>query len=208
MRSSVIILGLILPVLAQQNNGDHTTLVKNFIRNDRKKPQNDCIPIDYLEDCILKHPLGGCTLCTPTFLPTDQPSDQPSVYSEQPTVQPTSQPTTSQPIDQPTVQPTSTQSTSQPTATATQSCHAENHGELWVSYSILIGVPFGGKSDCDATYHELEKSVDAGITIWQCVNENGNIRLWFNCIPGQGDKINRALGPRYPSVNSFNCPDQ
>ena len=103
----------------------------------------------------------------------------------------------------------------------TQSCHSTCHG-LWASYSILIRVPFGGKSDCDATFNAIDhggpliwqggRQTNAWpavpISNWQCVNEDGNIRLWFNAAPGQSDAINPALEWRYPNVaGGFNCPD-
>ena len=77
-----------------------------------------------------------------------------------------------------------------------------------MSYSIYIGVPYGGKSDCDATYTALKHSM--ALSNWQCVEKDGNIQLYFN-VPEDnftyGDKINAVLESRYPSVNSFNCPD-
>jgi len=104
-----------------------------------------------------------------------------------------------------------------PERRATQSCTATNHA-FFVSYSVLIRVPYGGKSDCDATFHAL---TNAGpiiavqdyewdavpLTNWQCVESNGNIQLWFNCAGGQGSDINSALESRYTSVGEFNCPD-
>lgn len=45
------------------------------------------------------------------------------------------------------------------------------------------------------------------ISNWQCVEENGNIRLWFNAAEGQSSGLNAALESRYPTVDSFNCPD-
>lgn len=45
------------------------------------------------------------------------------------------------------------------------------------------------------------------ISNWQCVEENGNIRLWFNAAEGQSSDLNAALESRYPTVDSFNCPD-
>jgi hypothetical protein len=65
---------------------------------------------------------------------------------------------------------------------ATQSCHATSHG-AWVSYSIYIGVTYSGVYKCNDTYNNLEDEV-TNISNWQCVEENGNIRLWFNGIPG------------------------
>ena len=37
----------------------------------------------------------------------------------------------------------------------TQSCHCTTHG-WYESYSVLIRVPYIGKSDCDATYNAFE----------------------------------------------------
>jgi len=104
-----------------------------------------------------------------------------------------------------------------PERRATQSCHATNHG-LYVSYSILIRVPYGGKSDCDTTFHTLTNAgpilgVEAyewdaiDLTNWQCVESSGNIQLWFNCAGEQGTDINSALESHYTSVDKFNCPD-
>lgn len=88
---------------------------------------------------------------------------------------------------------------------ATQSCHATDHG-VFASYSIRIGVPYGGPDECDDTYNNLEDEVGE-VTSWQCVEDNGNIQLWFDVPTGNGDGINVVLGSLYPSVNSFNCPD-
>lgn len=60
----------------------------------------------------------------------------------------------------------------------TQSCHATDHGPF-VSYSVLIGVPYAGAKDCDDTYNVLE-SAEGAISNWQCVEKDGNIQLWFN----------------------------
>ena len=91
-----------------------------------------------------------------------------------------------------------------PERRATQSCHVTYHS-FWVFYSILIRVPYGGPTDCDATYHALESA--APISIWQCVEKNGEIQLWFNTMVNSAGGINHALESRYPSVDSFNCPD-
>jgi hypothetical protein len=104
----------------------------------------------------------------------------------------------------PTIGPILPTPTPTPTPTpATQSCTTVNHG-FWCAYSILIRVPYIGPSDCDATYNALEWSAGAEVSNWQCVKEDGYIRLWFN---GDGDvgDINSALESRYPSVNRFNC---
>ena len=119
----------------------------------------------------------------------------------QPTVKPTVQISFSQTAQQ-TVQERTSEDT---TSVATQSCHATDH-YWWVSYSVLIRVPYGGAKDCDDTYHALE-SATASISNWQCVEKGGNIQLWFNAFPNYGSAINGALESRYPSVNSFNCAD-
>jgi hypothetical protein len=99
---------------------------------------------------------------------------------------------------------------------ATQSCHCTTHG-WYESYSVLIRVPYISSKDCDPTYHALENGgpwVDGGhqwsavsVSNWQCVEEDGNIRLWFNCAEGSASDINAALESRYPDVDKFNCPD-
>ena len=94
---------------------------------------------------------------------------------------------------------------------ATQSYKATEHG-FWNSYSIWIGVPYDGTSGFDATYNVLQNSLGNCITNWQCVkSDDGNIQLWFNTPPdtneGYGGRINSWLGSRFPSVDSFNCPD-
>ena len=99
---------------------------------------------------------------------------------------------------------------------ATQSCHATTHG-FYESYSVLIGVPYIGKADCDATYHAIDNAGPwvnnahqwnaVPISNWQCVEMDGNIQLWFNAAEGQGKDINAALEWCYPSVGTFNCPD-
>ena len=74
---------------------------------------------------------------------------------------------------------------------------------LWESLSILIGVPYGGPQACDNTYYALE-SATSSVSNWQCVEENGYIRLWFNVINNAADAVNSALGSQYQDV-SFNC---
>ena len=114
---------------------------------------------------------------------------------------------------------TSSQTTSSPTPTeeATQSCHATDHG-AFASYSVWIGVPYGGSKPCDTTYNYLENggapmpnsayaSEAVLISNWQCVEMNGDTQLWFNAAPGQSASINAALQASYPSVDEFNCPD-
>ena len=91
-----------------------------------------------------------------------------------------------------------------PERRADQSCSATDHF-FWVSYSVWIGVPYIGQTDCDATYHEIYNDVGE-ITNWQCVEEDGYIRLWFNTVEGHSSDINYALRQRYPSVNDFGCP--
>jgi hypothetical protein len=78
---------------------------------------------------------------------------------------------------------------------------------LWDTWYILIKIPFIGSADCDLTYHALEKATTS-ITGWQCFNKNGFIQLTFNTASiSYGDRINQALEKRYPTVDSFNCPD-
>ncbi len=230
MRSLGIILGLVLPIRIIAL--DHTTLATVFKRLHPKYPLEDCIHIDDLEDCILHNPLEGCILCMPKVQPTVQPKEQPTVQPtkqnspttpvntpapEEPTTTSYASPTPS-PTDSsspPAVVSTKTDTPSAPSPTdtnpappnepATQSCTATDHG-YWVSYSVLIRVPFGGAKDCNDTYHALENWVP--ISNWQCVNEDGNIRLWFNAFSTQGGTISRALELRYPQVaGGFNCPD-
>jgi hypothetical protein len=181
MRPLGVILRLILAfhVTAQRNNGDYSNSI-------RDKTLYYTTAAEVLERHHLKH-LTDCQTSdtdTATVQPTVQPTDQLAV----------------QPALQPTVQPTP-----QAPSVATQSCHGTDH-YWWVSYSVLIRVPYSGAKDCDDTYHALE-SATASISNWQCVEEDGNIRLWFNAFPNYGSAINTALESRYPSVNSFNCPD-
>jgi hypothetical protein len=92
------------------------------------------------------------------------------------------------------------------TSRATQSCHATDHG-IYIAYDVLIRVPFGGKADCDATYHSLEDNTHS-VSGWKCLNNNGDVQLYFNTANwSEGDNVNTALSSRYPSVDSFNCPD-
>jgi hypothetical protein len=98
--------------------------------------------------------------------------------------------------------PASTTPPSPPTA----SCHGTDHF-LWVSYSVYVGVPYIGPSDCDATYHALEDAT-WDVTNWQCVEKNGNIQLWFNLPGADAPDLNGILQSRYPSVaGGFNCPN-
>jgi hypothetical protein len=97
--------------------------------------------------------------------------------------------------------------------TTTQSCHALDHG-VFASYSVWIGVPYGGSKACDNTYDILEynniASIDTGcrISSWQCVKANdGNTQLWFDAARDNSACINGQLHKAYPDVNSFNCPD-
>ena len=120
----------------------------------------------------------------------------------QPIVKPRQDPTTTSPelAPFPTLPPELP-----PPQPATQSCHAKDH-YYWVSYSVLIGVPYIGPNDCDKTYHALE-SATISLSNWQCVEKDGNIQLWFNAFPNYGSTISSTLESRYPTVNSFNCPD-
>ena len=90
---------------------------------------------------------------------------------------------------------------------ATLSCTATENF-LWISYSIFIGVPWKGSDDCDNTFHALQAVVD--LTNWQCVEEKGDIRLYFNTPLGSnGRSIDIQLQSCYTTVdpNSINCPD-
>ena len=86
----------------------------------------------------------------------------------------------------------------------TSTCHTTSNF-LWESLSILIGVPYGGAQGCDDTYNALE-SATWSVTNWQCVEENGYIRLWFNTVNNGAGGVNSALRTQYPGV-SFNCQD-
>ena len=125
-------------------------------------------------------------------------------YSPAPTIapSPTHNPAPSPPPEKPTQAPAPSPSP------ATQSCQTTNHG-WWCAFSILIRVPYIGPSDCDATYHALEDTAGDDLTNWQCIEENGFIRLWFNAangfVDGNQESINGALESRYPTVNRFNC---
>jgi hypothetical protein len=46
------------------------------------------------------------------------------------------------------------------------------------------------------------------ISNWQCVNEKGHIRLWFNAPNGNGFDITNELRGRYSVDKNFNCPDE
>lgn len=98
--------------------------------------------------------------------------------------------------------PTSTTTSLAPT----QHCHCHYHF-FWNAYSVQIGVPYGGSSDCDATYHALY-NLWVGISGWQCVpTSDGDIQLWFNAYPYRNDDINGVLESRYPTIiGGFNCP--
>jgi hypothetical protein len=97
---------------------------------------------------------------------------------------------------------------------ATQSCHITDHG-FYMSYSILIRVPYIGRADCDATYNAIEYGglnnnppwYESQISNWQCIEKGGYIQLWFNRADGLSTDINTALEWCYPSVDKFNCPD-
>jgi hypothetical protein len=97
-------------------------------------------------------------------------------------------------------------------ATTTQSCHATCHG-AFASYSIWVGVPYGGSPTCDNTYEILETDgTDAIyngclISSWKCTQaDDGNTQLWFNAPAHKSGCLNSALERSYTDVNSFNCP--
>ena len=98
------------------------------------------------------------------------------------------------------------ESTSTPSGD-TQSCHAENN-ILFVTYSVLIRIPYAGKDDCDATHKALQ-DVTNSITGFECKRDiKGYIYLSFNTANWfYALDINNALESRYPSVDEFNCPD-
>jgi hypothetical protein len=203
MRASSIILGLMLGfhVSAQRNNGDssgsaqnemlyHTTAAEISKRYHWKRH-----PVDPWSSFIASV-LGTWTADSQTYS---------TKTATQPTVQPTVQPSEQQTQQASTPQSAVPEPASTPSG-ATQSCHAINHG-WWISYDVLIRVPFGGKEDCDATYKSLEDNTHS-ITNWHCENKDGYIHLYFNTAHFHlGDEVSNALKSRYPSVNSFNCPD-
>ena len=120
-------------------------------------------------------------------------------------------PATISPIPTSNQQPAATCSQS-PTASspATQFCQTK-YNFLFCSHSILIRVPYRGSSDCDNTFHTLYGDLDqteskADLTNWQCVEEDGYIRLWFNTpITFSASDVNQRLESCYPNVNGFNC---
>jgi hypothetical protein len=77
---------------------------------------------------------------------------------------------------------------------------------LWDMFDIVIGVPWIGPSDCDATYHALEDAT-WGITLWTCERTpEGYIDVLFNCSDLEGEDIDVALQSRYPKAGGFSCP--
>jgi hypothetical protein len=201
-----IILGLILAfhVTAQRNHGDYSDSVQEKMLHHTAAGENfkRQLSIDPISSFF-------SSLWCPLTATTDCQTSDTDTATVQPAVQTTVQ-TTMQTTVQPTVQ-TSVSETAQPTTStappqvATQSCHATDHYYV-ISYSVLIGVPYAGAADCDATYHALE-SATYSISNWQCVEKDGNIQLWFAAFPNYGPQINSALESRYPSVaGGFNCP--
>jgi len=91
-------------------------------------------------------------------------------------------------------------------AAGTVSCHATDHG-AFASYNVLIGIPYQGAQGCDQTYNNLEFHW-VGLSNWQCVENNGNIQLYFNAGTNLGSRINSGLEGCYPNIaGDFNCPD-
>jgi hypothetical protein len=87
----------------------------------------------------------------------------------------------------------------------TESCTAKDH---WVynSYGVLIRVPYQSPAACDNTYHILESHI--AISNWQCIEEDGYTRLYFNAGCWQGNHIDEGLSAAYPNIEGgFNCPD-
>lgn len=67
--------------------------------------------------------------------------------------------------------------------------------------------PYGGPSACDNTYHLLESWI--AISNWQCIEDDGNTRLYFNAGIWQGGHINSGLQAAYPNIDGgFNCSDE
>jgi hypothetical protein len=86
----------------------------------------------------------------------------------------------------------------------TSTCDTEDHF-LWQSFSILIGVPYVGEYQCDDIYNALG-GVWSGFSNWQCAEENGNVRLWFNGVDDASGTVNSDLEWEFPGI-SFNCQD-
>jgi hypothetical protein len=108
-------------------------------------------------------------------------------------------PTATKIVNRQSVEPVST-------AVGTQSCHATDHG-AFASYRVLIRIPYQGPRDCDDTYSNLEFNW-VGVSSWQCVENNGNIQLYFNAGTNLGSRINSGLEACYPNIiGGFNCPD-
>ena len=162
-------------------------------------------------------PLAATTTSiSPLISPSTSLSTSTSTYATPisdttPTVTntPENTPTTNIPEDTPTT--TAASPTTSPIVFATQSCHVTNN-VIFLSYSIFIGLPFGGNAycDCGGTFSALDDEAGILLTNWHCVERNGDIQLWFNTpyLGGMGDKINTQLKWCYPLVNSFNCPNE
>jgi len=91
-------------------------------------------------------------------------------------------------------------------AVGPQSCHATDHG-AFASYDVLIGIPYQGAQACDLTYSNLEFNW-VGLSSWKCVENNGEIQLYFDAGVNLGSNINSGLEACYPNiVGGFNCPD-
>jgi len=197
MRLLGIILGLIpaFHAAARPNHGDYPRSVY-----DKTPYQTIAAEMFKRQQSLSLGPLASFLSSILQPEPTVQPE---TTAQPETTVQPATTVQTQQPSPPPASPPASTTT---PPSPPTQSCHGTNH-YYWTSYSVQIGIPYGGAKDCDATYHALE-SATTSITNWQCVENNGDIQLWFNAFANDGAEINSALESRYPSVaGGFNCPD-
>lgn len=106
---------------------------------------------------------------------------------------------------------TITETITAPAPTPTQvtaTCQVKYH-VFWDAYSILIGMPYQGAALCNDIFDILYQGEEGYVTQWQCVNENGNIRLWFIDRTHDRADINRLLTGFFPNVaGGFQCPPQ
>ena len=86
----------------------------------------------------------------------------------------------------------------------TSTCDTKNYF-FWVSFSILIGSPYDISPQCDTIYDALEGATNS-VSNWQCLDEDGFIRLWFNEVQSMADAINNELEALFQSIY-FNCHD-
>jgi hypothetical protein len=222
MRPLSIIIGLVLAfhVTAEQNTGDYsssavqdkplyyTTLATIFKRTDSDP---DDVPN------FFDHPVWDFLSNTDRTTLTDDETPDTEIMTTTARIPDQQTPTTAQqttPTTTTTAQETTTTAEQPSTPTpsdTTSSCTARYHG-LWVSFSILLGVPFNG-AECNDIFHSLEWHYNTLTLIsnWQCVEENGNFRLWFNMPPSDfsGEFITDMLKKRYPSIrDEFKCPNK